>query len=852
MNNRREFLKKSLLISGAAGLSTVLPTSIQKALAINPEPGSTYLDAEHVVILMQENRSFDHCFGTLQGVRGFNDPRAISLPNSNPVWLQSNAKGETYAPFRLNIKDTKATWMGSVPHSRSSQVDAFNHGKFDQWLEAKRTTNKKDAEKPLTLGYYTREDLPFNYALADAFTICDQNFCSAMTSTWPNRLFFWTGTIRKDQNPQSTAVIRNTLKPEEATWGTFPEKLEENGISWNVYQNDLTSGGGYVGEERSWLANYSCNPLEFFKNFNVKFSSRYVRSMQKQVNELPGLIADLDHKLHATSPSHKNFKKLQIEIDTKRQVLTHARNELSRLTKENFDKLSDRDKNLFKRAFGKNDGDPDFNKLATLIYNDGHKEHQVTVPKGDVLHRFRKDADSGKLPVVSWIVGPQNFSDHPSAPWYGAWYVSEIMDILTKNPEIWKKTIFILTYDENDGYFDHVPPFTPPDLSKPDTGKVSPGILTGIEHTRREQELKEGVAANEAREGAIGLGFRVPMIIASPWSRGGQVCSQVFDHTSTLQFLETFINKKFGKSIREDNISQWRRTICGNLTSAFSTHKEKTPARLPFLQQDEFIEHIHHARHKKEPKGYKAFSGKEIEGIKKDRYSSPFMPEQEKGTRASCPLPYQLYADGQLSSDKKSFEINMKASTEAFGDRSQGAPFRIYAPGNYSATNNPELMERAKNWSYAVAAGDHLTDNWKIDSFENGNYLLRLYGPNGFFREFAGSAQDPALTITCEFERTPPDSSKLTGNLLLNISNSDKNQQYSIEIINHMQPGIAELKITGGKTTSTTVNLEKSTGWYDFSVRVTGFDHFGKRYAGRVETGKTGITDPVMGGIRDI
>ena len=73
----------------------MLPDSIQKALAINPATGSTYMDAEHIVILMQENRSFDHTYGTLQGVRGFNDPRAIVLPDKNPVWMQTIRLGET-------------------------------------------------------------------------------------------------------------------------------------------------------------------------------------------------------------------------------------------------------------------------------------------------------------------------------------------------------------------------------------------------------------------------------------------------------------------------------------------------------------------------------------------------------------------------------------------------------------------------------------------------------------------------------------------------------------------------------------------------------------------------------------
>src|SRR5690348_18364803 len=152
-DSRRDFIKKASLLAGGAGIWQSLPLSIQKALAINPDAGSNFYDAEHVVILMQENRSFDHCFGALRGVRGFNDPRAITLPDKNLVWLQSNAKGETYAPFRFDIHDTKITWMGSVPHSRPSQVDADNRGKYDQWLNAKKSGNKKYADMPMTLGH---------------------------------------------------------------------------------------------------------------------------------------------------------------------------------------------------------------------------------------------------------------------------------------------------------------------------------------------------------------------------------------------------------------------------------------------------------------------------------------------------------------------------------------------------------------------------------------------------------------------------------------------------------------------------------------------------------------------------
>jgi phospholipase C len=290
MESRRDFLKKAALLAASGSVAGLLPASIQKAFAINPEPGSTYLDAEHVVILMQENRSFDHCYGTLRGVRGFNDPRAMTLPDGNPVWLQSDEAGKTYAPFRLNLLNTKATWMGSLPHTRDSQVAARNGGKHDRWLTAKRSGENEYAHLPLTLGYYNREDLPFYYALADAFTICDQNFCSALTCTTPNRLYLWSGTLREKLSPDAKAHLTNedTDYGAEASWKTFPERLEENGISWRVYQNEIYLGTGFDEEAEKWLSNYGDNPLEYFTQYGIRFSAAhraYLEASEKKLSD---------------------------------------------------------------------------------------------------------------------------------------------------------------------------------------------------------------------------------------------------------------------------------------------------------------------------------------------------------------------------------------------------------------------------------------------------------------------------------------------------------------------------------------------------------------------------------------
>jgi phospholipase C len=850
MDTRRDFLKKAALLAGGTGFANVLPPSIQKALAIDPKLGSTWRDAEHVVLLMQENRSFDHCYGTLRGVRGFNDPRAITLPNKNRVWLQTNEAGETYAPFRIDIKDTKATWLGGLPHSWPDQVDAGNGGKHDKWLLAKKPCNKEIAHSPWTMGYYDRRDLPFYYALADSFTICDQHFCSSLTSTTPNRLFFWTGTIREEQNMHSPANVLNDNVdyPYPANWSTFPERLEESGISWKVYQNEISLDSGLEGEHDSWLTNFTNNPMEWFSRYHVRFSESHQRYLRKLMASLPVDIRTLEEKVSSPALNPKEREESYIQLQGKKALLVTTQEDIQTYSRENFEKLSEKEKNLHRKAFTVNRKDPRYRQLGTYQYHDGDTTRDMLVPKGDVLLQFREDVKNGELPTVSWLVAPDNFSDHAGSPWYGAWYVSEVMDILTENPEVWKKTIFILTYDENDGLFDHVPPFNPPFY--PGTGLASKGIDTSVEHVSKEQEMKYK-SAEDSRDSSIGLGFRVPLVIASPWSRGGYVNSQVFDHTSTLQFLEKFLQAKFGKKIKETNISTWRRTICGDLSSAFKPwNNEKIPLPV-FLAKDAVLERVYNAKFRKLPV-FQQLTREEIGQINQDPESSPVMPSQEKGIRPSNALPYQLYAEGGFDTRANAFTIRFDARNEFFGNAAAGSPFKVYAPGKHTAFDkerHPSGFEQVRSWNYAVAAGEQLTDSWSLTDFENGLYHLRVYGPNGFFREFTGNAADPQLAVSCEYEH----SGKMpTGRIELILRNLDSQQSQEVEIKDNSYKSGSRTKLlkpvgVAGSETTLFVDLAHSYNWYDFSVRVKDAASFEKRYAGRVETGKESLSDPLMG-----
>ena len=737
-------MKRVALSAGSARVASLLLSSVERASAIDPAPASTWLDAEHVVILMQENRSFDHCFGSLRGVRGFNDPRAVRLPGGKPVWRQTNSAGDSYSPFRLDLRQTKATWLGSLPHNWPDQTDARNHGNHDHWLDVKASSNHECAGLPLTMGYYTREDIPFYYALADAFTICDQHFCSSLTGTTPNRLYFWTGTVR--ERAGAAPCVRNSEVDYQspARWKTFPERLEEAGVSWKIYQNELSLPSGLSKEEESWLANFTDNPIEFFEQYRVHWKP------------------DSGQSLPAAARA------------------------------------------LHQRAFATNRADPAYRHLETLRYRDGEKTREMKIPKGDVLHQFRADVERGQLPAVSWLVAPENFSDHPSAPWYGAWYVAEALDILTRNPEVWKKTIFVLTYDENDGYFDHVPPFVAPDPANPATGKTSPGLSDGSDFLTLEQDATR---ATHARGGPIGLGYRVPLVIASPWSRGGYVCSQVFDHTSALQLLEKLASRWSGKEVRETNISAWRRTVCGDLSAAFRAF-DSSETRVPVPARAEFLEAVHNAQYKPLPAGYAKGS----------------MPRQEPGTRPSTALPYRLYADGAVSADGAHFELALES-------KAAGAPFHVYTRGLYRKRAN--LRTRA----YAVTAGDRLTDAWSLDGFDGGVYDLHVCGPNGFYRAFTGTADDPPIEIRCEYTSS--------GDITIAIVNTGR--ACNLTIADQAYGGAEQkLVVAAARKREITLSLTGSFHWYDFSVRIDSAPPFERRFAGRVETGEPGVSDPAM------
>lgn len=439
--SRREFFAKSFAAGGTLLLTSWAGPVIERAYAADPMGHGRLDDIEHFVLLMLENRSFDHYFGTLSGVRGFGD--------ASPAFQQygySPGIGPTPTgylnPFRLDTT-RGATLSGECindpTHSWGPQHRAWNGGRMDQWVNV-HLQHEGPGNGPATMGYYTREDLPVHFQLADAFTLCDHYFCSVMGPTDPNRLYWISAHLDPEGAQGGPLVYTPPVLPQHVyRWRTYPENLEEAGVSWKVYQN-------------------------------------------KDYGPLSSVL--LDGMLGCFVQS----------------------------------------------------ADP-----ASALYRKGIAPN--------CPYDFQVDVQNGTLPSVSWIVPSLLECEHPALPpAFGAVGLLQVLDILTSNRGLWEKTALIVSYDENGGFFDHVPPPTAP----PGT----PGeYLTAPLNTVTESD---GIA------GPIGLGFRVPGMVISPYSRGGLVSSETFDHTSQLRLLE----KRFGVPV--PNLTPWRRAVVGDMSSAFN------------------------------------------------------------------------------------------------------------------------------------------------------------------------------------------------------------------------------------------------------------------------------------------
>jgi phospholipase C len=687
--DRRLFLKAL----GSAAAVAAFPRSIAKALSIsaNSRAGSI-ADVEHIVILMQENRSFDHYFGTLSGVRGFGDPRAVSLPSGNSVWYQPDGHGGYVLPFHPPAPELGLQFLEDLPHDWTTTHAAWNGGNHDRWVPNKG---------PITMAHLTRADIPFHYALADAFTVCDAYHCSLPGPTYPNRNHMWTGWTGNDGNNGGPALENG----DGYSWSTFPEQLEKAGVCWKIYQDQgqgLDAAHDWGLGQDPYIGNYGCNTLLRFAQY------------QKAA---PG------------SP-------------------------------------------LFEGA-----------RTGTNV-----------AAGGSLFDMFRQDVMSNRLPQVSWIVAPEAYTEHPNWPAnYGAWYVSQILDALTANPEVWSSTAFFLTYDENDGFFDHVVPPMPPESSAQGSSSVD------CSH-----ELFLGNA--EFPPGPYGLGMRVPMLVISPWSTGGWVNSQVFDHTSLIRFIQACFGAG-NPQLNEKNITPWRSAVSGDLTSAFRFVNGGAPAvSLPNTSAYEPPNEQGHADYSPTPPQQQA------------------LPMQEAGTRPACGLPYVVNAYGYADFAATAFKIILA------NGGSQTAVFQVRSGDTAAAPH-----------TFTVQPRMNALDIWPVAASGAAPYDLSVYGPNGFLRAYAGSLanrtqlQSMIAYVIGQYE------------IVLQSQNLSS-QTCQLQVLNLYSGETATSVLLPGHVFRQSYPLKASFGWYDLVVSIASDPMFRQQLAGHLETGDASRTDPGMSG----
>jgi phospholipase C len=679
-------------------------------------------DIKHVMILMQENRSFDHYFGSLSGVRGFGDRAAIQLPGGLPVWRQpAAAPGAATAPGEVTRAQhpwplSSGTFEGPQPptpaagaqnyggtdHSWRSQHDAWNGGLMNAWQHAKGG--------PTTMGFLTRGDIPFYYALADAYTIGDAYHCSALAATGPNRTYLWSGTINAGQ--RYGAFVANAAADylgDFLPWECYPVTLQKAGLNWKVYQGS---------------DNYGDNGAQYFATF-----------------------AELDPAQGGTAPAPGS----NVYYDRGLAVVDEP-----------------------------------------LDYETRNGDNLASAVEADVR--------AGTLPQVSWVVTNQRYSEHPNgAPTDGAYYVGRVLQALNADPGVLNSTLVIINYDENDGQFDHVPP---------------PAAPAG---TADEFCLDLSLAPAPL---PVGLGFRVPLLLISSWTRGGWVTSEVFDHTSVLQFLERWTTA-IGRPAICPHISDWRRSVCGDLLTAFDFENpvDGLPD-LPFVAAPVGDAHEYHPVP-----------------------AADVMPAQERGTRPARPLPYQPNANlAGFTTSGSTVTADLVLSNSGQHVR-KAAHFCVY---DNTLAVSPSLADFPRGFpgQYTVAAsprrGDVIPAEGPVDA--SGRYDITVVGPNRFLRRFTGNVttSGAAARVTADYYAGGWGPRPT---LTLTLANAGGGDLTFIVTPNHYCANPAKYRVGAGERAAYRLDpLTTAAGWYDLTVTVDGDGFWSQRHSGHLETGRPSVT----------
>ncbi|GAB3398656.1 phospholipase C, phosphocholine-specific [Humibacter soli] len=684
--DRRGFLKvtgAAAVSAGVAGVALTSPldsSAADAAEAAHAAPKGitrTMSDLKHVVILMQENRSFDHYFGELPGARGHNDKQALKFQDGTSVFQQRDAAGAIHTP---QVDDS--AW--GTDHSFTT----LGGRQWNTWVK------EKGAE---AMNYHSPAYMSFYWSLASQFAVGDQYFCSILGPTDCNRKYHWSG--------MSNGEIGNSDEANyDRNWITVAEQLQQVGIDWRMFSDNSGSGnGGRQAYRSDWLGDYGDNELKYFKGFEPNG----LAASDPKLAEGTGLIWRANAQYYLPSPA------------------------------------------------------------SSVVANTDSAANLDYVLK-DFIAACAPDAEH-PLPAVSWITAPYGWCEHPAADsQHGERYVARILQALQSNPEIWNSTLFLINYDENDGKFDHVlPPYAEPG---------TPG-----EYTNKAEKIN---VSNIVTTGGspIGLGPRVPLVMVSPWTRGGWVASEVFDHTSIIKFLETWASH-LGKPFTSPNISDWRRSIVGDLTSALDfAHPQFGPATFP------------------DPVAEVAVT----------------VADDHMKHRA---LPFHGHAT--LTEDRTTGKVTATLSAE--GPKGKALSFQVFPDAYLPFSNTP----------VTVAAGATAPYVWDATTTD-GKYAFSIYSNDGFVRSFAGQlvpadeSQVGIPRVEAKLEKGPNARIKFT-------LHNDGAQPVRLTLTANDYAGeTTVVELDGSK--HKTLQWDTQDGYYDVIITADTGNGWTQRFAGRVAT----------------
>lgn len=646
----------------------------------------TIKDLKHVVILVQENRSFDHYYGMVPGVRGFADKQALTFQNGLSVFHQphaSRADGGYLLPFRLESGKVNALAMGTLPHGWATDgLPMWNHGAWDQWVGYKT---------PQTMGYLTGEDIPWHWALVNNWTVCDHNHASFNGSTDPNRFYAWSGFV-DPYNENGGAQLTNPING-TPHWPSIYDVLHDAGVHWAAMGDP--NGGNDMGNRG-------------FSRINAALSSDDPHERK---------LAE-DGKIGAPGP---------------------------------------------------------------VLLPDKTDPRNIDI----ILADFIQACETNTLPEVVFVSSGNGWDEHPASTDRGLAFTYGVIKAMASNPEIWNSTVLITTYDEFDGLYDHVLP---------------PMAERGTDY-----EFIDGKP--------LGPGARVPLTLISPFTRhnGGAVCSEVFDHTSLLQFLETWLAEARGydnimdPEINTLKISEWRRTVCGNLVSAFDfANPDFSVPELP--DADLLVAAV--AADQKLPAAAPPPVGRQVFPVPE--------PEDSANRRVRRPVPYAQNATVEV--DQATAKVTVTLTNE--GD--SGCSLIVYPDEHLPFRSTP----------YTVTKGSAKQHVWNAAETDN-RYAMSIYGPDRFIRSFAGTVFAADVSLG---GRPVANAELVTGadrTLRITLGNEGF-QDLHFTLTPHDYDGSEQSVYVAGESTQTIDWPVDQDGYYDVIVTDTSDTGFRQRYAGRI------------------